>query len=299
MLGGIEAGGTKFVCAVGKEDGTIIDRVEIPTTMPDETIEKVIQYFRQFSLQAIGIGSFGPVDTDKTSKTYGTIMATPKDGWRHYPFLQTVKKEMKIPVGFHTDVNAAALGEFLFGEAKGLDSCLYITIGTGIGAGAIVEGRLLQGLSHPEMGHIYIRRHPDDVYQGKCPYHKDCFEGLASGPAIEARWGKKAADLSDITQVWELEGYYIAQALSQYILILAPEKIILGGGVMNQRQVFAYIYQYVPKIMNSYLDFSELSENISDYIVPSCLGGNAGIIGTFVLADQALQEASASGEVRS
>lgn len=293
MLGGIEAGGTKFICAVGKE------RVEIPTTMPDETIEKVIQYFRQFSLQAIGIGSFGPVDTDKTSKTYGTIMATPKDGWRHYPFLQTVKNEMKIPVGFHTDVNAAALGEFLFGEAKGLDSCLYITIGTGIGAGAIVEGRLLQGLSHPEMGHIYIRRHPDDVYQGKCPYHKDCFEGLASGPAIEARWGKKAADLSDITQVWELEGYYIAQALSQYILILAPEKIILGGGVMNQRQVFAYIYQYVPKIMNSYLDFSELSESISDYIVPPCLGGNAGIIGTFVLADQALQEASASGEVRS
>lgn len=191
MLGGIEAGGTKFVCAVGKEDGTIIDRIEFPTTMPDETIEKVIRYFRQFSLQAIGIGSFGPVNNDKTSKTYGTITATPKAGWRHYPFLQTVKNEMKIPVGFSTDVNAAALGEFLFGEARNLDSCLYITIGTGIGAGAIVEGRLLQGLSHPEMGHIYIRRHPDDVYQGKCPYHKDCFEGLASGPAIEARWGKK------------------------------------------------------------------------------------------------------------
>lgn len=236
MLGGIEAGGTKFVCAVGREDGTIIDRIEFPTKMPDETIEKVIQYFSQFSLQAIGIGSFGPVDNDKTSQTYGTITATPKAGWRHYPFLQTVKNEMKIPVGFSTDVNAAALGEFLFGEAKGLDSCLYITIGTGIGAGAIVEGRLLQGLSHPEMGHIYIRRHPDDVYQGKCPYHGDCFEGLASGPAIEARWGKKAADLSDIAQVWELEGYYIAQALAQYILILAPKKIILGGGVMQQKQ---------------------------------------------------------------
>lgn len=191
MLGGIEAGGTKIVCAVGREDGTIIDRIEFPTKMPDETIEKVIQYFRQFSLQAIGIGSFGPVDNDKTSQTYGTIMATPKAGWRHYPFLQTVKNEMKLPVGFSTDVNAAALGEFLFGEAKRLDSCLYITIGTGIGAGAIVEGKLLQGLSHPEMGHIYIRRHPTDVYQGKCPYHEDCFEGLASGPAIEARWGKK------------------------------------------------------------------------------------------------------------
>lgn len=299
MLGGIEAGGTKFVCAVGKEDGTIIDRIEFPTTMPDETIEKVIRYFRQFSLQAIGIGSFGPVNNDKTSKTYGTITATPKAGWRHYPFLQTVKNEMKIPVGFSTDVNAAALGEFLFGEARNLDSCLYITIGTGIGAGAIVEGWLLQGLSHPEMGHIYIRRHPDDVYQGKCPYHKDCFEGLASGPAIEARWGKKAADLSDMNQVWELEGYYIAQALAQYILILAPKKIILGGGVMQQKQVFSYIYQYVPKNMNNYLDFSELSVNIGDYIVPPRLGSNAGIIGTLVLAHQALQAESASGEVRS
>ncbi|QIW78893.1 ROK family protein [Bacillus tequilensis] len=295
MLGGIEAGGTKFVCAVGKEDGTIIDRIEIPTTMPEETIEKVIQYFHQFSLQAIGIGSFGPVDTDKTSRTYGTIMATPKAGWRHFPFLQTIKNKMKIPVGFSTDVNAAALGEFLFGGAQDLDSCLYITIGTGIGAGAIVEGRLLQGLSHPEMGHIYIRRHPDDTYQGKCPYHKDCFEGLASGPAIEARWGKKAADLSAINQVWELEGYYIAQALVQYILILAPKKIILGGGVMNQKQVFPYIYQYVPKMMNSYLIFSELSDSIRSYIIPPLLDRNAGIIGTLVLADQALK---AAGEVR-
>ncbi|PRP49732.1 fructokinase [Bacillus halotolerans] len=299
MLGGIEAGGTKFVCAVGTEDGTIIDRIEIPTAMPDETIEKVIQYFRQFSLQAIGIGSFGPVDLDVNSKTYGTITATPKPGWRHYPFLKTIKEEMNIPVGFSTDVNAAALGESLFGAAKDFDSCLYITVGTGIGAGAIIEGRLLQGLSHPEMGHIYIRRHPDDTYQGKCPYHKDCFEGLASGPAIESRWGKKAADLSHVNEVWELEGYYIAQALAQYILILAPKKIILGGGVMNQSQLFPYIYQYVPKIMKSYFNFSELSESINEYIVAPRLGRNAGIIGTFVLADQALKAEEASGEVPS
>ncbi|MCY9186458.1 MULTISPECIES: ROK family protein [Bacillus] len=299
MLGGIEAGGTKFVCAVGTEDGTIIDRIEIPTAMPDETIEKVIQYFRQFSLQAIGIGSFGPVDLDVNSKTYGTITATPKPGWRHYPFLKTIKEEMNIPVGFSTDVNAAALSESLFGAAKDFDSCLYITVGTGIGAGAIIEGRLLQGLSHPEMGHIYIRRHPDDTYQGKCPYHKDCFEGLASGPAIESRWGKKAADLSHVNEVWELEGYYIAQALAQYILILAPKKMILGGGVMNQSQLFPYIYQYVPKIMKSYFNFSELSEIINEYIVAPHLGRNAGIIGTFVLADQALKAEEASGEVPS
>lgn len=299
MLGGIEAGGTKFVCAVGTEDGTIIDRIEIPTAMPDETIEKVIQYFRQFSLQAIGIGSFGPVDTDVNSKIYGTITATPKPGWRHYPLLKTIKEEMNIPAGFSTDVNAAALGESLFGAAKDFDSCLYITVGTGIGAGAIIEGRLLQGLSHPEMGHIYIRRHPDDTYRGKCPYHKDCFEGLASGPAIESRWGKKAADLSHVNEVWELEGYYIAQALAQYILILAPKKMILGGGVMNQSQLFPYIYQYVPKIMKSYFNFSELSESINEYIVAPHLGRNAGIIGTFVLADQALKAEEASGEVPS
>ncbi|SPU05790.1 carbohydrate kinase [Bacillus spizizenii] len=160
MLGGIEAGGTKFVCAVGKEDGTIIDRIEFPTTMPDETIEKVIRYFRQFSLQAIGIGSFGPVNNDKTSKTYGTITATPKAGWRHYPFLQTVKNEMKIPVGFSTDVNAAALGEFLFGEARNLDSCLYITIGTGHWCRRNCRGPALQGLSHPRNGPYLYSKAP-------------------------------------------------------------------------------------------------------------------------------------------
>lgn len=175
-------------------------------------------------MEAIGIGSFGPIDVDNNSPTYGNITTTPKLAWRDYPLLNALKKEFSIPMGFNTDVNIAALGEAVLGAAKGLDSCLYITVGTGIGAGAIVQGELLQGLTHPEMGHILVRRHPEDNYKGRCPYHGDCLEGLAAGPAIEERWGKKAIELSDNDKVWEIEGYYIAQALMQYILILSPKK---------------------------------------------------------------------------
>jgi fructokinase len=286
MLGAIEAGGTKFVCAVGDETGKLIDRIQIPTTVPDETMPAVISFFKQYELEAIGVGSFGPIDIDRDSKTYGHITSTPKTAWKDYPIVQTLKNAFHVPVGFNTDVNAAALAEAVFGAAKGLDSCLYITVGTGIGAGAVVQGKLLQGLSHPEMGHILIRRHPDDSYQGKCPYHGDCLEGLAAGPAIEERWGVKGSNLVGRTEVWELEGYYIAQALMQYILILSPKKIILGGGVMNQRQVFSSIYKNVSNFINGYVNLPELSE----YIVSPGLGDNAGIIGSLLLAHQALQE---------
>jgi fructokinase len=197
-----------------------------------------------------------------------------------------MKKAFAIPVGFQTDVNAAALGEVTLGAAKGLDSCLYITVGTGIGAGAIVQGQMLQGLSHPEMGHILIKRHPDDSYQGKCPYHHDCLEGLAAGPAIEERWGNKGINLVDHQKVWDLEGYYLAQAIMDYVLIFSPKKIILGGGVMKQKQVFTSIYQYLPKLLNEYV----LLPEISDYIVSPGLGENAGIIGSLLLADRAFKE---------
>lgn len=280
MLGAIEAGGTKFVCAVGDESGNLIDQVTIPTTLPNETMSKVIDFFKQYDVTSMGIGSFGPIDINKESVTYGNITSTPKPGWRNFPFVQTMKDAFSIPIGFHTDVNAAALGEATFGAAKGLDSCLYITIGTGIGAGAVVEGKILQGFSHPEMGHILVRRHPHDDYQGKCPYHGDCFEGLASGPAIEERWGDKAVTLAGRMDVWEMEGFYIAQALMQYILILSPKKIILGGGVMNQKQVFPFIYKYLAELMNEYITLPELS----NYIVSPGLGSNSGIIGALLLA---------------
>jgi fructokinase len=241
VIGGVEAGGTKFICAVGDENGNVIERIQFPTTIPLETMPQVIDFFKKFAVQAIGVGSFGPIDINPTSPTYGHITTTPKTKWRNFPIIQTIKKALDVPIGFNTDVNAAALGEAASGAAKGLDSCLYITVGTGIGAGAVVNGQLLQGFSHPEMGHILIRRHPNDSYAGKCPYHRDCFEGLASGPAIEERWGKKGSELANQREVWELEAFYIAQALMQYILILSPQKIILGGGVMNQKQFFPSI----------------------------------------------------------
>lgn len=287
MLGAIEAGGTKFVCAVGDETGAIIAREQIPTTIPEETIPKVIEFFKQYPISAIGIGSFGPIDVNRESPTYGNITSTPKPGWKDYPFVQTIKDAFGVPVGFNTDVNAAALGEATLGAAKGLDSCLYITVGTGIGAGALVQGQLLQGLSHPEMGHILVRRHPEDHYQGKCPYHSDCLEGLAAGPAIEARWGAKGVELVDRSEVWEMEGYYLAQALMQYVLILSPKKIILGGGVMHQKQVFLSIYKNLKDLLNHYISLPELE----DYLVSPGLGDNAGITGSLLLAFQALQEA--------
>jgi fructokinase len=285
MLGAIEAGGTKFVCAVGDHLGNIADRVQIPTTVPEETMKGVIAFFHKYPLEAIGIGSFGPIDVNRESPTYGYITSTPKTAWKDFPFVQTLKEAFPVPVGFNTDVNAAALGEATLGAAKGLDSCLYMTVGTGIGAGAVVRGKLLQGLSHPEMGHILVRRHPEDTYVGKCPYHHDCLEGLAAGPGIEERWGEKGVKLAERSEVWELEGYYIAQALMQYILILSPKKIILGGGVMNQEQVFPFIYKHLTQLVNEYVTLPELSS----YIVRPGLGDNAGITGSLLLAHQSLQ----------
>ncbi|MGX6446140.1 ROK family protein [Neobacillus sp. K501] len=286
LFGGIEAGGTKFICAVGDETGKIIEKIQIPTTVPNETMDQVIHFFKKHPLKAIGIGSFGPIDVDQNSKTFGHITTTPKTAWKEFPLMQTVKEAFPVPIGFNTDVNAAALGESKYGAAMGLDSCLYITVGTGIGAGAVVNGQILQGLSHPEMGHILIRRHPEDDFNGNCPYHGDCLEGLAAGPAIEKRWGQKGDSLQAQSQVWELEGYYLAQALMQYILILSPKKIILGGGVMKQKTVFHSIYHHLKEMMNGYVQLPELTE----YIVSPSLGDSAGIIGALELAKIAFEK---------
>ncbi|MBM7682870.1 fructokinase [Pullulanibacillus pueri] len=287
--GSIEAGGTKFVCAVGNEKGEIKDSIQIKTETPEITMPQVIDFFKNYDLMAIGIGSFGPIDINVDSPTYGFITSTPKLPWRNYPFMKAIKDEFDIPVGFNTDVNAAALGEATLGAAKGLDSCLYITVGTGVGAGAVVQGQLLSGLSHPEMGHILIPRHPDDAYSGKCPYHQDCLEGLAAGPAIEARWGKKGIELADKKEVWELEAHYIAEALMQYMLILSPKRIVLGGGVMKQKQLFPLIHKKVQTLLNGYLNIPEVTENIEQYIVPPGLGDHAGITGGLILAKEAYE----------
>lgn len=280
--GAIEAGGTKFVCAVVNENGEFIERLRVNTEVPETTMPQVLAFFKKYRFAAIGIGSFGPIDINRESPTYGNITSTPKKGWAQFPFVKTMKEALNVPVFFSTDVNAAALGEWKLGAGKGLDSCFYMTVGTGIGAGAVVGGKLLEGVTHPEMGHILLRRHPEDKFEGVCPYHKDCFEGLAAGPAIEARWGKKGSELSDTQKVWEIEAYYIAQALMQYILILSPEKIVLGGGVMKQMQLFPLIRQEVKRLLNGYLAVPEIIENLDTYIVPPALGDHAGITGAYV-----------------
>lgn len=289
-LGAIEAGGTKFVCAVGTEKGEILEKIIIPTQTPEKTLSKVIEFFQKKSIESLGIGSFGPIDINKKSDTYGAILNTPKFAWRDYPFLESMKQALDIPIGFTTDVNEAALGEFTFGAAKGLESCLYITVGTGIGAGMIIKGKILQGLSHPEMGHIIVRRHPKDDYLGGCPTHQDCLEGLASGPAIENRWRKKGIELSEQQEVWEMEAYYLAQALVQYIMILMPQKIIIGGGVAKQKSLFLLIRKKVKELLNGYLTYKEFNEEIRNYIVPPELGDCAGIIGGLVLAKEVIKK---------
>lgn len=284
LLGGIEAGGTKFVCGIGNERGEIIERINFPTTTPEDTLKEILSFFNGKKIQALGVGSFGPVDLNPTSQTYGFITSTPKKHWNQFNFVGELKKHIHVPIEFDTDVNAAALGEKEWGAAKGLQSCIYMTVGTGIGVGAIVEGNLLHGLAHPEMGHIMVKKHTKDFFEGNCPYHKDCLEGLASGPAIEKRWGKKGFELESESMVWEMEAYYLAQAIVNYILILSPEKIIMGGGVTKQKQLFPFVRENVKQFLNGYIQHEAILSNLEQYIVSPQLGDNAGLCGALALA---------------
>ncbi len=288
LIGGIEAGGTKMVCAVGDENGVIKDRASFPTRQPEETFADMIAYYRNWDIQALGIGCFGPVDLNRQSRTYGYITKTPKPGWGNCDIVGAFKDALGVPVGFDTDVNGAVLGEVTWGAAKGLDSAIYITIGTGVGVGVYVNGGLLHGLVHPEGGHILLIRHPRDTYEGKCPFHKNCVEGLAAGPSIEARWGKKAAELADRDEVWEMEAYYIAQAITDYILSYSPQKIILWGGVMHQEKLFGMVRKEVLNLLNGYVAHETITEHIDQYIVPPALGEDPGIMGAIKLGLDAL-----------
>lgn len=283
IIGGIEAGGTKFVCGIGNEKGEILERVSFPTETPKITLVKAVEFFKDKNIERLGIGSFGPIDVNPNSKTYGYITKTPKLAWTDCDIVGYLKKYFDIPIYFDTDVNGAALGESVWGAAKNLKNCLYLTIGTGIGGGILVNGELVHGMLHPEAGHILIKRHFEDKYSGKCPYHKDCFEGLASGPAIEERWGVKGYELPVDHKAWDLEAFYIAQALANYILILSPEKIILGGGVMKQSQLFPKIRENVKEFLKGYVQTSQILENINEYIVYPNLEDNAGLLGAVAL----------------
>ena len=287
-FGALEAGGTKMVCAIGNENGEITERISIPTETPDKTLPAIPEFFKGKDIKALGIGCFGPIDVHRDSPTYGYITTTPKLAWKNCNIVGYLQDILKVPVGFDTDVNGSMLGEATWGCARGLDTAIYITIGTGVGVGVLANGKLLHGMLHPEAGHLLLTPHPEDTYKGKCPFHGTCLEGMAAGPAIEDRWGKKAYDLADNPKVWEFESYYIAQALVDYILILSPQKIILGGGVMHQEQLMPMIRSQVEKLLNGYLDTKELHD-LENYIVLPSLNDNQGIMGALKLAMDACQ----------
>lgn len=283
IYGALEAGGTKMVCALGREDGSITERVTLPTKEPEETLTEIAAYFADKGIAALGIGSFGPLDLDPLSPDYGSITTTPKPGWQNVPVFQILRDALSVPVGIDTDVNASLLGELSYGDANGLSDAVYITVGTGIGGGVMCGGKLLHGMLHPELGHMLLKPHPSDPFEGCCPFHKHCLEGLASGPAIEARYGIKAEKLGNRREVWDLEAYYLGQAIVNLILTLSPKRIILGGGVMHQPLLLPLIRTEVIKQLNNYLRCEAL-QHMEDYIVPASLHDDQGILGCIKLA---------------
>ena len=292
LYGGIEGGGTKFVCAVGTGPDDIRAETRIETTTPEETMSQVVEFFKeQEQLSAIGFACFGPLDPNPGSATFGHILPTPKPGWSNADVVGMLYKNFDVPIAFDTDVNGAALGEWRWGAAKGLKTFIYLTIGTGIGGGAYVEGKLLHGLMHPEMGHIFIKHDREhDPFEGSCPFHQDCFEGLACGVAIEERWGQSGESLPMDHPAWDLEADYIAQALSNYSMTLSPQRIILGGGIGSLGHLLPNVQQKTRKYINGYLQSPLILEDIESYIVNPGLGGRSGVMGALALAEQSLQD---------
>ena len=284
MFGAIEAGGTKFICGVGTgpED---LRTVQIATTNPQATVEQAVAFFlAQGPLRAVGIGSFGPVDLRT-----GHITSTPKPGWQNFDFAGTVRTALGVPVGFDTDTNAAALAEARWGAAQGIANFIYVTVGTGIGGGAVANGQLVYGQEHPEMGHIRVPHdRARDPFPGCCPFHGDCLEGLACGPAMAARWGCPAKDLPPDHPAWALEAHYLALAVNNWACVLSPQRIIMGGGVMQHASLFDMIRAELAAILNSYMP--------ATHVLPPMLGGRAGVLGALVLAEQAASGESSGGK---
>jgi fructokinase len=239
-------------------------------------------------LEAIGIASFGPLDPRPSSPTFGHITSTPKPGWQNFDLAGAVRTALRVPVGFDTDVNGAALGEARWGAARGLTDFIYVTIGTGIGGGAMVNGLLVHGMLHPEMGHVRVPHDlATDPFPGTCPFHHDCLEGLASGPAIEARWGKPGSDLPPEHPAWRLEAHYLALGLSTWVCTLSPQRIVIGGGVMQQMHLFPLARAALARLLNGYIQTRELIDGLDDYVVPPQLGRHAGVLGAIALAERA------------
>jgi fructokinase len=290
LYGGIEAGGTKFVCAVGTNSGDVIDEIRFPTTGPDETIQKTVAFFAPYAqddrLAAVGIGSFGPLDLDPKSSTYGYITTTPKPKWGNVDFRGQIQQALNLPVAFDTDVNAAAFGEYYWTPAKrSLDPFVYMTVGTGIGVGVLTNHHPLHGLVHTEVGHSRVPHNWEkDPFPGVCPFHGDCLEGLASGPSMTRRWGKPVESLPDSHPAWGLEAEYIALALVNLIYIISPQHIVLGGGVGQHSGLHSAVQRKVQEYNNGYIQSPMILEKISDYIVPPTLGNRSGGLGAIAMA---------------
>lgn len=295
-FGGIEAGGTKWVCGLGEGGAELLKVEAFPTTTPQETISRAAEFFIRDGLpERLGVGSFGPIDVHEASPTWGQITTTPKPGWAHTNVVGLIRDALDIPVALDTDVNAAALAESRWGAAIGLETFCYITVGTGIGGGAIVNGRLLHGLLHPELGHMRIPHDPArDPFQGVCPYHGDCLEGLASGEAIRRRWGRPGEQLPDAEDVWELESEYLALGLMNIICTLSPQRIVVGGGVTKQPALLPLVRGRLCELLAGYLAPELTSpEALERYVVPPGLGEQAGVLGAIELARMATRASTA------
>ncbi|GLB46049.1 fructokinase [Philodulcilactobacillus myokoensis] len=290
LLGSIEAGGTKFICAVGDEHYHIVDKVRIPTETPDVTLKKTVEYFKQFkNLEAISIASFGPIEVRHHSKKYGYILDTPKISWSNVNFLGYLKQNFSIPMYWTTDVNGSAYGEYIKASEnhEKIRSLIYYTIGTGVGAGGVINGKFIGILGHPEVGHVNVKRHPDDLkFPGICPYHGDCLEGLVSGPTFEARLGKKGPEVPITNHVWDIMAYYVAQALIQITLMIRPERLVLGGGVLNET-FLKKIRKQFSLLMNGYIKINNLSKYIQ---LPSVKNNGSATLGNFALAMHVLKQ---------
>jgi len=287
-IGALEAGGTKMVLAVGTSTGDILEQEELPTQEPARTVPRIVEWFAERQVAALGVGAFGPTGVNPALPSYGKILETPKLAWRNFDFLGELKSGLPgVAIGYDTDVNVACLGEATFGAGRGLGYVVYLTVGTGIGAGVMVEGRLLHGMLHPEAGHVLIERAEGDVAKSSCAYHDNCVEGLASGPAIELHWGRPAVELADRPEVWELEATYLGHALSSYVLCYSPQRIILGGGVMKQEQLLPLVRQELAKALGGYIVTPEIAD-LDTYVVPAGCGGTQGILGCLALGAREL-----------
>jgi len=294
LVGSIEAGGTKFVCAVGRGPDDLRDEIRFSTGGPQETLARAAEFFvqqqrRHGELAALGIGCFGPIDLDPGSSGYGRISATPKTAWIGTDVVGALRRALELPIVFDTDVNAAALGEWCWGAARGLDTFVYLTFGTGIGGGGMARGRLLHGMVHPEMGHMRVPHDLErDPFPGRCPFHGDCWEGLAAGPALEDRWRTPAENLPSDHPAWELEASYIACGLHNLVCVLSPQRLILGGGVMEQSQLFPLVRAKLRRLLADYVRAPSVAGNLERYVVPPALGKRAGILGGIALARRLL-----------